>query len=347
MMSRGIEPAPSIWPRAAAIVVMSLVLIVVGYRLPWTGFGAAVDQSGEFHPAKTLWDWMGLLVVPFLLAILAVQFSRAQKEREIAISSFERGSAALQHHLAYMSDLLVRDDPPDSEIAVSVSRVARARTIATLDMLTPTQKGHLVRFLVELGLIEAESPFISLDRANLRGMYLDPGSYRESQFHAVNLDDASISYCSFSNSDLSSSTMQGADLGNTDFSRCDMNYIHARKAFVAHANLSEARLIKADFGEADLQRANLKSASLRSASFRSANLRGADLEGAHLSFVDFSVADLRDTNCRGADLTGANLYGAKLNGADLTDADLSHAFVSARQLRKAGSLSNTKLPDDE
>ena len=290
---------------------------------------------------------MGLLVVPALLAILAIYLSRAQKEREIAMSSIERGSVALQQHLAYMTHLLSRDDPSDSEIAGAVSRVARARTIATLDMLTATQKRQLVRFLVEVGLINVESPFISLDRANLRGMYLDPGSYRESHFHGVNLDDASLSHCSFSDSDLSSSTMQGADLGHSDFFRCDMNYIHARKAFLSHANLSEAKLIKADFGEADLQQADLRRASLRSANFRSANLPGANLEGANLSFVDFSVADLTDSNLRSADLTGANLHGAKLSGADLTDADLSHAFVTPKQLRKAKSLTNARLPARE
>jgi uncharacterized protein YjbI with pentapeptide repeats len=343
-VSRGLEVRTSVWPQALFLAAVILILVLGGYQLPWTGFGQVGDQSTLLRPAKSLWDWMDLLLVPILLALVAVAFSRAQKEREMSISIIERGADALQQYLRDMSELLLGHGLEEENELATASRTATARTIATLDMLSPTQKGHLVRFLAGAGLIAAENPFIPLQRANLQRMYLDPGSYRGCSLHGANMDLASVSHCSFDKSDLASSTMLASDLGSSTFFQCEMNYIHARHAYLVRARLHDARLLKADFQSADLEDADLRRAKLRSAKFRGANLNRADLQGAQMPYADFRVANLRNANFRGCDLTGANFYGANLRGADFSDADLSRANVTLRQLRSAKSLARASLP---
>src|SRR5829696_5238699 len=70
---------------ALEVVLIALIgLIRLGYQYEWTGFGAAVVQKPgdkEIRPRKTLWDWLGLLIVPVVLAIGGLWFSWAQDDR--------------------------------------------------------------------------------------------------------------------------------------------------------------------------------------------------------------------------------------------------------------------------
>ncbi len=69
----------------AIVLVVVIALIVVDYRFGWTGFSGyhkvsiatettsspkKITRTQEDQPGKTLWDWLQLLVVPLVLAIL-------------------------------------------------------------------------------------------------------------------------------------------------------------------------------------------------------------------------------------------------------------------------------------
>jgi hypothetical protein len=76
----------------ATVVVVGL-LVVLGYGQEWTGFGRSVEQVGDnrdLRRAKTLWDWLQLLVVPVALAILGFWFNRVQREQELARQESQR-----------------------------------------------------------------------------------------------------------------------------------------------------------------------------------------------------------------------------------------------------------------
>src|SRR5438105_15868192 len=60
----------------AIILILVIALIIVGYRLDWTGF------NGNNKSGKTLWDWLQLLIIPFVLAVGGLWFSQIQKDRE-------------------------------------------------------------------------------------------------------------------------------------------------------------------------------------------------------------------------------------------------------------------------
>src|SRR2546430_1506019 len=88
------------WIVALTIILSSLTLggIILGgywFNWAWTGFGPETSEPKQH--AKTLWDWMQLLVIPVVLAVGGYVFNlttsrneqeaikqRTQSEREAA-----------------------------------------------------------------------------------------------------------------------------------------------------------------------------------------------------------------------------------------------------------------------
>jgi hypothetical protein len=72
------------------LLTIGLVLLArVGYAYEWTGFGPStrlVDSKSALVPGKTLWDWLDLLIIPFVLAIGGIWFSRAERRHEQVIA---------------------------------------------------------------------------------------------------------------------------------------------------------------------------------------------------------------------------------------------------------------------
>src|SRR5215208_5291409 len=73
------------WVTVIVAVVVTLgILVYLGYGLGWTGFGQSSTKEGV-QPAKTLWEWLGLLFVPTMLALGAFLLNRLQKQHEYRI----------------------------------------------------------------------------------------------------------------------------------------------------------------------------------------------------------------------------------------------------------------------
>jgi pentapeptide repeat protein len=66
------------------IALLSLAFILLAYFLNWTwvGFSASTSPSipptKQYLPAKTVWDWLQLLIIPTGLAVIAVWFNHAE-----------------------------------------------------------------------------------------------------------------------------------------------------------------------------------------------------------------------------------------------------------------------------
>ena len=177
-----------------AVLFQRLILGWTAWQ-PWTGFGETIVEDGFSSPAKTLWDWMDLLVIPLGIAYIASRFTKTLKQNELKIaeqrskreqeiSLDQQRENALQSYFDRISELLLREgnglkaSDPEDEIRV----VARARTLSTLNMLDPSRKGQLLRFLYEGKLISKEKTIISLSGANLRDANL-----RDANLMDVNL----------------------------------------------------------------------------------------------------------------------------------------------------------------
>ncbi len=291
--------------RAFLILLLVGLLILVAYTQEWTGFGTRSLPGQDQAPAKTLWDWLELLIIPAALAAAVILLNRSERraeresmlhrdktERELSEEGLRE--AALQSYIDRITELMLErgfglsDGKPTSDFT-GIRAVARARTLTTLRSLDGRRRGLLLRFLHDSALI---------------------GTNGEEKEALINLHGAGLSEATLRGADLSWADLRGADLLGSDLSWADLR----------GCDLSGAYLSGADLSGADLSGADL----------RSAVLRGADLNGANL---------------RGADLTGADLRAAILRGADLSWSHLIRGSVTKDQLAQARSLRGATMPD--
>jgi Pentapeptide repeats (8 copies) len=263
----------------------------------WLGVGERrwpKDADEEvLRPAKTLWDWLQLLIVPVILVGVSLWWSSSQNSRDKSRAEQVRQDTALSDYIQRMSGLMLHEklltakppNPLSGQPALAV--IARTVTLTTLRLLDGERRGKVVLFLREASLIinQDSGPRVWLKDADLSG--------------------ADLTFADLRGADLSGAALRGADLTDADL----------RGADLPRANLFQAALRGAFLRDADLTGATLTGAYLTFA-----DLRGADLPDATLSGAFVTGADLEDADLRGADLTGATL-----TGADLTDAKLRGA----------------------
>ncbi|MBN8658321.1 MAG: pentapeptide repeat-containing protein [Anaerolineae bacterium] len=325
---------------ASGLLYGLLQLILSGYAVDWTGF-----------QTKTLWDWMDLLVIPFVLALGAFFLNRSERavERETAkqrdnlerqIAKDRQQEAALQAYIDRMSELLLEKKIQGEDDKDEVLKVARIRTVTILRALNVQRNKLVVDFLRDASLVTDENSIFNdakIERVDLSGLDL---SY-------IFLKKAVLEGTTFKNSKLSNANLEKADLQECDLTRS--NFIHA--------NLQKANLRRTNLRNAFLWFANLQEAVLDEA-----NLQNADLLNAKLQGVNFGNADLRNANFTNADLQSARFYSdfnyslylkkqklpsklANLAGANLAGANLKGAMVTPEQLAQAKSLKGTIMPD--
>jgi uncharacterized protein YjbI with pentapeptide repeats len=284
----------------------------------WLGVGERrwpKDADEEvLRPAKTLWDWLQLLIVPVILVGVSLWWSSSQNSRDKSRAEQVRQDTALSDYIQRMSGLMLHEklltakppNPLSGQPALAV--IARTVTLTSLRLLDGERRGKVVLFLREASLIinQDSGPRVWLKDADLSG------------------------------ADLTFADLRGADLSGADLTFADL-----RGADLSGAALRGADLTDADLRGADLPRANLFQAALRGAFLRDADLTGATLTGAYLTFADLRGADLPDANLSGAFVTGADLEDADLRGADLTGATLTGADLTDAKLRGAKGLPKT------
>ena len=290
----------------AGLILWVIILRINGYPwADWTGFGDYTGPLIKEDRAKTLWDWMELLVIPAVLAVGALLFnwSERKNERKIAddrnkhdqeIAADRMRETALQTYFDRMTELLLDKDLRKSEPDDEIRDVARTRTLTTLRMLDPVRKGLLARFLYEADLILKDKPVIDLSRADLSEAHLSGADLSEADLSRANLTGAVLDGARFSNANLSGARLNGAHmffarLDRANLSTCDISKADLGRADLREADLSDAYLIKADLSEAFLSNANLAGATLKGA-----DLSGADLEDARLDGVDLAGTIMPD-----------------------------------------------------
>jgi uncharacterized protein YjbI with pentapeptide repeats len=296
----------------AALALVAL-LVWLGYdpRHQWTGFpgrppvAQGQGQSTDAQPAKTLWDWLQLLIIPAILAAGGLWFSQQQQMQadranqaqhlsDNAVALDQARESVLNTYIDRMSDMLLQDHLRTTSDQ-GARTIARARTLTALRRLDGDRRGLLVRFLVEAGLIGAGNTGIDVTTADL----------------------------------------SGATAGRTDLHGANLAEVDLRGAHLNQANLQQADLHEAHLGRADLSGAQLQGAMLRTADLSGANLAGVDLSGANLSGALLAGADLRNATLSGADLSGTVLSHANLRGADLSNAYLRGVDLRGVDLRGA------------
>jgi uncharacterized protein YjbI with pentapeptide repeats len=211
---------------------------------------------------KTVWDWLGLLVVPVMLALVVGVFTTLQiffqireenvRQQQLAnqtaqvqrvIEKFRVQEASQQAYLDLMATLLLEHDLRESADGSEVRAIARAQTLATLRKQDAEGRSTIVRFLIDAGLLQA-SPSDGRGGAVLR--------LAGAELNRVGLTNAELEFVDFTGTNLSSATLNGADLHGADLHGADLSGANLSEANLSEANLSEANLSEANPSHADL-----------------------------------------------------------------------------------------------
>lgn len=299
-------------------------LIILGVSLLFI-LTETVRAKNTGFETKTLWDWMELLIIPFVLAVGAFVLNRSERaiERENAekraelereLAKDHQQEEALQVYLDRMTELLLNENLRTTK-KIEVRNVARIRTLTILGWLDPDRKMQVLRFLYEANLIKRSKTIVNLSDANFINAYLQD----------IILHNAELSHANFYCADLTNSDLSGANLSN--------------------ANLAKVELPNARLSNACLDGASLAEAEVTGAFLEGVTLKGASCCKTYFCNSDLSNADLSNATMTDADLSGANLIGANLAGAYFAGANFTDAKVSPEQLAKADSLKGAILPD--
>jgi uncharacterized protein YjbI with pentapeptide repeats len=319
-------------------LLLVMMLIRSGYTHPWTGFGRS-KVSGEVQPDKTLWDWLQLLIVPIVLALIGYLFSLSQNQATERATQERGRDEALQAYLDKMAELLIDGNIHEKADQYDSTRItARARTLAVLRRLDGKRKRTVLLFLREARLIN-------------RYDFLDPEKWGDVRYYAhyVGLEDADLSEADLDGARLISTSgtepisLKGAYLKGAKLSRANLRGSELRNANLSGADLSGADLEPTSLTPVDLSDADLSRVNLRGAKLRNANLSGADLKSADLSRANLSRANLSDV-----DLSGAYLAAANLGGAYKLHDDGSRQVVTNEELgAQAAFLAGATMPDGQ
>lgn len=253
----------------SVIVVLVGIITLVAYwaiapeQSPlWTGF-AAYDDKTQGPRAKTLWDWLGLLIVPLFLSLAAWLLSATEKAVERSAESNKRKQEALEGFFAKISELLLTHNLIDPGTDQKVRNLARNWSLVTFRILDGERKAEAMQFLYEAGLLN-KSPIINLNGADLRR-----GEFEESILSEVEIRGAYFN----------GACMRRAILRNSDFRGCNFSGVDLRGAALEKTNLSCAIL---------------EHANLRGTDLRGATLTYVDLSRTKVWLTKFSDGQLGD-----------------------------------------------------
>jgi hypothetical protein len=153
-----------------------------GYKVTdeYNDTGQLSKVSRERPPRKTWWDWLQLLIIPFLIAGLGIGFTWVQNQTSLQIAKDNRAQdlqiakdtqeeATLKAYLDDMSDLLLNHNLRKSKSGDEVSQVARERTLTSLRRLGAVRNQILLQFLQDAELIGMRNAVIDLSNAYLAG----------------------------------------------------------------------------------------------------------------------------------------------------------------------------------
>ena len=311
---------------AVVVIAVMVAFTVLAYRRRWGWTGLPADSGDGSparppRPAKTLWDWLQLLVVPLVLALAAFALNAAQADRDQhredrraadqrVIAEDRAQEDTLRTYFQQMSDLITQSKVEGQKPGMvgDTKTLARTLTLVALRRLDGRRKGLVVQFLVEAGLITHTVPIVL--RSKNRSLVLR-GTRPKVSLALADLRDA----------------LMPSELGPKDY----------RFGSRPGAPLGYGQLRAASFDGADLQGADFRRATLTGVSFENANLREATFDGAYFGAASFAGSCLTGASFVGAQTIGPlhpDFTEAAGSGVDFSSASLDYADVTNSLLSK-------------
>jgi len=242
-------------------IIFILYFAIIPQPPVWTGFGESLkDETKE--SAKTLWDWLDLLIIPSVIGLLGWLYSQAEKAKTKKNEEERFENESFESFLETMTNLIIEhrlhDEPSQQTLAI-----ARARINVAFNNLNGARKGQVLQFLYESNLIDI-NPKINIIGANLKNAVLDE----------IVLGGSEIRGAHFKNATIQNANLNGAVLIGCDFTQANFS-----NSIVNDLDLSYTNLTKAKLKNMDLTSVNFEGATLTGADFRGSKIRRAQLDG--------------------------------------------------------------------
>src|SRR2546421_9444778 len=228
---RSAKRHPFITVSIIVLVVLLALAIVGGYffNWNWTGVGSSPAHT------KTLWDWLQLLIIPAVLAIVgyAINFTISSNQQdspqqrdqtEIAIDNWRE--VALQTYINRLSELLLHERLRESQPANEVRKIARIQTLIVLSRLDGERKSSVLLFLHKSHLIDKDKPIIDLSGANLERANLREADLQGAHLVRANLREADLSGANLMRTNLQETDLERANLREADLSGAHLEGAH-------------------------------------------------------------------------------------------------------------------------
>ena len=201
--------------------VIAFIFAVRTFGWDWTGFTAGASKvtitstsketttATELQPARTLWDWLGLLAalaIPVVVGLGAAWFTAQQGKVSDRENTDNQRETALQAYIDTMSELLLHEKLRDSAEEDEVRKIARVRTLMILPRLDAYRKRFVLQFLYESGLIDKGKCIVDLSGANLTGAKLWLADLRGANLSGANLSGANLREADLGGANLKDAT---------------------------------------------------------------------------------------------------------------------------------------------
>jgi hypothetical protein len=240
------------------IALIAFIFAVLKFGWDWTGFTSGASKititstskgtttSTELQPARTLWDWLGLLAalaIPIVVGFGAAWFTAQQGKASDRENTENQRETRLQAYLDRMTELLLKEGLRASNPDDEVQKIARVRTLTTLCQLDAYRNAYVLRFLRETGLvnIDTRKSIIDLTEADLSEVKLSKVNLSKVNLSGAKLSGANLSGADLTHANLSSANLYGADLANADFSQADLKGADLRETKVTEEQLKKAK----------------------------------------------------------------------------------------------------------
>jgi uncharacterized protein YjbI with pentapeptide repeats len=243
-------------------IIILFVILVIGwwaimpYAAPlWTGFGP-YNETIDGPRAKTLWDWLDLLIVPLVLTFGVLFLSSAEKASEKLIELDRQRQGVLDLLINQVSKLILENSLKSDKVNKNIRTIARTYALGAFRRLDRDRKAEALQFLLESKLIENE-PVIPLKGANLR-----EASLENAELLGAEIKGAYFCNANFKKANLTKTNLCGCDLSFVDFTKATFTDTDLSFTFLKYAKLQNVDLTKAKLDWADVEGADLRGAKL-------------------------------------------------------------------------------------
>ena len=240
-------------------LLILLLLSLVGYVAfqalrpnppTWTGFGESTKKD-DIVAAKTLWDWLDLLIIPAVIAIIGWSYNKADKTKTRRSEEEKAQNETLNLFIQKLT-ILVTEKNLLNDTSGQIKAIARTTINLSFNCLNGERKGQALQFLYESNLIDNQ-PIINLVGSNLRNIVLDE----------IVLSKSEIRGAYFNNASLLDTNLNEANLIGCDFTKANLSGSLTRNLDLSYSDLTEAKLMNMDLTTVNFEGVTLTKANLK------------------------------------------------------------------------------------